>query len=85
MDGTWTPFGGWGLCSQSCGRGIQKRTRFCVPPKNGGVDCVGSSEETRVCHLNLCPGNAVYINLQIGKEYFYFFNTLVRQNFPARK
>ena len=46
-------------CSQSCGDGIQNRTRKCdnPTPANGGADCVGQRIETRECSIKPCPVN----------------------------
>ena len=45
----WSPFG---LCSTSCGRGVQKRSRTCKP----GMVCTGSLQEIRACIEAPCPG-----------------------------
>uniref|UniRef100_A0A3Q3ALP3 Hemicentin 1 n=1 Tax=Kryptolebias marmoratus TaxID=37003 RepID=A0A3Q3ALP3_KRYMA len=47
----------WGLCSVSCGVGIQKRLRSCNSPlpANGGRQCAGFDTETRICQGKPCP------------------------------
>ena len=53
-DGQWGPWGSWESCDRSCGGGIKYRTRYCTPPKNGGTQCVGPSEESRGCNNQAC-------------------------------
>merc|ERR1711881_820051 len=46
----------WGGCSQTCGEGIQTRTRQMVQwAKFGGILCTGYSTESRPCNLEECP------------------------------
>ena len=51
VDGNWSVWGLWSVCSVSCGKGIQGRQRYCdnPAPANGGLDCNGLAEETRTC------------------------------------
>ncbi|KAM4598458.1 properdin-like [Polymixia lowei] len=56
VDGGW---GAWlppGLCSTSCGEGLQLSVRRCdsPTPKYGGRFCVGPSANTTVC-IHTCP------------------------------
>ena len=59
VDGGYSDFGDWSVCSAECGGGIQTRTRTCTnpAPAHGGADCVGDSTETRECNTQACPGN----------------------------
>ena len=59
VDGKWTVWGNWGICSLTCGGGVQDRSRTCTnpPPAFGGAQCVGPSRSTRLCNDNPCPGN----------------------------
>jgi len=56
-DGKLSTWSEYGSCSTSCGRGIQKKTRTCIPPKDGGSPCQNDEpmEETKVCELAQCP------------------------------
>ena len=58
VNGGWTPWGGWGKCSKTCGSGKQRRTRSCTnpPPSNGGRKCRGRAAHTRNCNNKSCPG-----------------------------
>lgn len=59
VDGKWTVWGNWGICSLTCGGGVQDRSRTCTnpPPAFGGAQCVGPSRSTRLCNDNPCPGD----------------------------
>ncbi|KAI0218720.1 hypothetical protein LSAT2_029589 [Lamellibrachia satsuma] len=54
--GSWTV---WSACTDSCGMGVQTRSRLCdnPPPANGGSDCIGSAMDNRecVCEWNFVP------------------------------
>ncbi|XP_078378153.1 SCO-spondin-like isoform X5 [Oculina patagonica] len=57
VDGKWTDWGDWDLCSVTCAGGTQSRSRTCTnpPPRNGGRDCSGESEDVRSCNELPCP------------------------------
>ena len=55
VDGVWTEWSEWDDCSAPCGIGAQNRNRTCIPPKFGGVDCVGNYTETALCNTHPCP------------------------------
>merc|ERR1712013_861179 len=45
-------FGPWSACSTSCGRGVQRRTRVCIPGNACGMPCGTTYEalsESRSC------------------------------------
>ena len=58
VNGGWSAFGPWSVCSKKCDGGQQTRARSCSnpPPWNGGTQCVGTSQETENCNLNRCQG-----------------------------
>ncbi|RDD36819.1 SCO-spondin, partial [Trichoplax sp. H2] len=60
VDGNWTRWTDWGVCSVTCGTGIRRRYRTCEnpQPKNGGKICGGHSVETGVCKMAECPGSS---------------------------
>ena len=56
MNGRWTPFTQWSMCSEYCGGGTKTRTRTCTnpAPSNGGRDCTGVAVQTRECGKASC-------------------------------
>lgn len=58
VDGEWSMWSEWGLCSQVCGSGIKIRVRQCdnPPPKHGGTPCKGIAVEEDICDTGIvCP------------------------------
>ena len=53
----WKPYG---ICTKTCGGGVQTRKRTCTnpPPSNGGKDCSGLGPKitSRECNNKGCPG-----------------------------
>ncbi|XP_059164384.1 SCO-spondin-like [Physella acuta] len=59
-DGQWLQWGSWSQCSLTCGSGQQRRVRQCQQPLNGGAQCNGQGEETRICNQQSCPIDGVW-------------------------
>lgn len=57
VDGGWTDWMDSDECTVSCGGGAQNQTRFCAnpAPENGGLDCIGPSEQIATCNEWACP------------------------------
>lgn len=55
-DGYWITIQNWSQCSLKCGGGTSTLQRMCVPPKNGGKDCMGDAIVTKACNTQPCPG-----------------------------
>ncbi|XP_023565662.1 A disintegrin and metalloproteinase with thrombospondin motifs 17 isoform X3 [Octodon degus] len=57
VDGDWSPWGSWSMCSRTCGTGARFRQRKCdnPPPGPGGTHCLGASVEHAVCENLPCP------------------------------
>ena len=66
---SWTEWGSWSTCSQSCGGGEKHRERTCNSKNtlspvhdvhtrivNRPPDCPGSPRDTKSCHNQDCPG-----------------------------
>ncbi|CAG2204537.1 unnamed protein product [Mytilus edulis] len=58
VNGDWTDWQVWSVCSSSCGSGIRKRTRLCdnPPPSYGGRLCNGNTLDLGSCNTHACPG-----------------------------
>lgn len=60
VHGRFSEWTSWGLCSSTCGVGLQFRTRECDNPlpQNGGRQCIGSSLDSKTCVSGHCPGKS---------------------------
>lgn len=56
VDGNWGPWGSYGECSVTCGKGKQTKTRSCndPTPENNGTPCYGLRTSTRCCTMEAC-------------------------------
>ncbi|XP_071151058.1 uncharacterized protein [Mytilus edulis] len=58
IDGNYTDWSAWSVCTVSCGGGTQDRTRSCTNPvqQYGGNDCsqIGSDYEQEACNTQVC-------------------------------
>ncbi|XP_061197855.1 SCO-spondin-like isoform X2 [Saccostrea echinata] len=57
INGKFSEWETWTHCTQTCGRGIKKRSRYCNKPipMYGGKNCSGDFTEESVCNINPCP------------------------------
>ncbi|XP_069078883.1 A disintegrin and metalloproteinase with thrombospondin motifs 17 isoform X2 [Pleurodeles waltl] len=57
VDGDWSAWSPWSMCSRTCGTGVRFRQRKCdhPPPGPGGKNCPGLSVEHAVCENSHCP------------------------------
>lgn len=71
VDCEWSSWSEWGLCSASCGSGVQRSTHFVVQPRQyGGRECEGPSHRTRVCAGPDCGKNLNHVKtLGLRLEY----------------
>uniref|UniRef100_A0A3Q3K4U8 Peptidase M12B domain-containing protein n=1 Tax=Monopterus albus TaxID=43700 RepID=A0A3Q3K4U8_MONAL len=55
--GSWSSWGPWGVCSRTCGGGVQFAHRLCnnPPPRNNGRYCTGKRAIYRSCSVTPCP------------------------------
>lgn len=64
VDGGYSDWSSWSLCSVTCGNGTQQRNRLCTnpPPTNNGAPCRGPAHQTRICASRIWPpiGNHLY-------------------------
>ncbi|XP_065641700.1 fibrillin-1-like isoform X3 [Hydra vulgaris] len=56
VNGGWTQWSSWSLCSQPCQVGVKKRYRSCTNPvpKYGGLQCNGNYSDESICYSNEC-------------------------------
>ena len=55
QDCVWSGWSSWSSCSQSCGQGVETRTRKVLErAHNGGQECQGEDEEFRGCFQEPC-------------------------------
>eukprot|EP00800_Vazella_pourtalesii_P019814 TRINITY_DN687_c0_g1_i6.p1 TRINITY_DN687_c0_g1~~TRINITY_DN687_c0_g1_i6.p1 ORF type:complete len:1458 (+),score=297.65 TRINITY_DN687_c0_g1_i6:296-4669(+) len=55
IHGDWTSWSPWSTCSRPCGTGSATRRRTCTPPRFGGRECEGETQETKECNPHECP------------------------------
>ncbi|CAH1778238.1 unnamed protein product [Owenia fusiformis] len=60
IDGRLGAWSGYTVCTRSCGRGVQTRSRTCIAPKHGGKPCSGALSESRVCGTTQCPVDGMF-------------------------
>ncbi|KAK5612875.1 A disintegrin and metalloproteinase with thrombospondin motifs 17 [Crenichthys baileyi] len=60
VDGDWSPWNQWSMCSRTCGTGVQFRQRKCdnPPPGPDGRHCPEASVEHKACQGQPCPKGA---------------------------
>ncbi|KAM4544149.1 SCO-spondin [Fundulus diaphanus] len=58
VDGGWSLWSQWSLCSSECDSGVQTRARFCSSPtpQHGGRNCTGPHIQTKDCNSHPCSG-----------------------------
>ncbi|XP_013879264.1 SCO-spondin isoform X2 [Austrofundulus limnaeus] len=56
VHGQWSKWTEWTECDALCGGGVRQRNRTCSapPPKNGGRDCEGMTQQRQSCNSQPC-------------------------------
>ncbi|KAK2164299.1 hypothetical protein LSH36_66g05030 [Paralvinella palmiformis] len=62
IDGGWSGWSPWSLCSQTCSGGGRQRIRSCTSPfpQYGGKDCLGEDWQNMTCMEDPCPVDGVW-------------------------
>nr|CAJ65510.3 HyTSR1 protein [Hydra vulgaris] len=70
VNGGFSEWSAFGICSEQCGDGIQERTRSCTypAPAYGGMNCEGLQTETRQCKIKDCPVNGGFSQWSVYSE-----------------
>ncbi|XP_054470847.1 A disintegrin and metalloproteinase with thrombospondin motifs 17 isoform X2 [Anoplopoma fimbria] len=67
VDGDWSTWSHWSMCSRTCGTGVHFRQRKCdnPPPGPGGRHCQKPNVEHKACERPPCPkGSTSFRDLQ---------------------
>ena len=77
IDGGYTPWSEWSSCSDTCGNGVQIRSRSCTAPpqRQGGKDCsrFGAFEEIKTCNVKSCA-TGIHSGNQVTHENMHMRN-----------
>ena len=75
----WKPYS---VCSKTCGGGVQTRNRTCTnpPPSYNGEDCsrLGPNKNTRECNNRGCPG-------KMNKTQYTFWRWVILHTFVLKQ
>ena len=66
VDGSWSEWSPWSLCSKTCGHQEEVRTRVCENQRNGGSYCSGDDKEVMPCNdydYVPCPGKSYLLHV----------------------
>lgn len=67
--GVWGPWNPWEPCSQTCGSGVQSRSRHCSPPGLPVLQrCLGPEHQSQACFAKACPGDGWGLQGGTGTE-----------------
>lgn len=55
----WASWGGWSVCSRSCGGGASVRTRTCITRNLVGGPCSGDTRQYKICNTKKCPADSM--------------------------
>ena len=61
----WSSWGNWSDCSKPCGGGLETKNRTYKGPLEGGKECEGDANDTKICNLDACTSgkmSLVYLN-----------------------
>lgn len=82
VDGGFTDWSSWTICSATCNGGMRKRTRTCTNPvpQNGGQPCTDNASDLEQCSTDACPGNIKHFQRihYCTFSFYYYENTTQR-------
>ncbi|XP_051508696.1 ADAMTS-like protein 5 isoform X4 [Myxocyprinus asiaticus] len=55
----WASWGGWSVCSHSCGGGASVRTRTCITRNLVGGPCSGDTRQYKICNTKECAAGSL--------------------------
>ncbi|XP_065641517.1 uncharacterized protein LOC105843224 [Hydra vulgaris] len=88
LNGNWSLWSSWSLCSQPCGGGLHSRFRSCSNPvpKFGGQNCNGSVEEFTNCTTHNCKSAKLNLKVNfIDKMYDDWYSILTSSGSLEKK
>ncbi|XP_065641681.1 fibrillin-2 isoform X2 [Hydra vulgaris] len=70
VNGGWTQWSSWSLCSQPCQGGVKTRYRSCKNPvpKYGGLPCNGNNTDKVPCYSDKCKNVTVNFGIFLTDE-----------------
>ena len=75
VNGGWSDWEAWTVCSAACGGGTREGTRTCTNPApsiNGGAECDGETTVSETCNDHACAGKK-----GCGKTKYYYSTKFV--------
>ncbi|XP_018620493.2 ADAMTS-like protein 5 isoform X2 [Scleropages formosus] len=65
LETVWGTWGGWSVCSRTCGGGASVRSRTCITRSSVVTPCIGEPRQYKACNTMECPpGSVVFRELQ---------------------
>ena len=76
VDGGYSAWSMWSMCSATCGEGVKLRSRICnsPSPRKGGKNCasLGSNYETMTCNEAVCPIGTKHVKKKFNIIYIRY-------------
>jgi hypothetical protein len=84
VNGNWGVWSSITACSQTCGSGVQTKSRLCnnPAPLKGGEYCAGLPDEDQDCNTHKCPSMFQLFHIyNYNYNYNYYYNYNYNFNF----
>uniref|UniRef100_T1J287 Peptidase M12B domain-containing protein n=1 Tax=Strigamia maritima TaxID=126957 RepID=T1J287_STRMM len=61
VNGEWSVWSEWSICTRSCGGGVSFQERECANPRPqyGGKYCIGENRRYKMCNIQECPPDSI--------------------------